>query len=560
MDRAFMQRYIAAREIKVTRAGEVRTYIEDTVKREFLAEPRKTEFRSDTQCLLPKMLEDSNTITNPLQERVSRFGFDYPRSGYIAPARCFVSFNTDSYTSNDRNNERIYYERRIAVDNQWEESIVQVDKSDDWKKQFIYSADSHGNKRIILSVSDLHRVLMEKGFIPSRDESYHPRYEYNLLGVPIYSEFSEASEYPSGRIVFKRETVIITPEKVTLPHLLINAELSAILETELLPLKALLDVGDFVQDNFGITRWLLDNNTNISRELSGIRERAKSKQDEERQKKERELTEQQKRSEDYQKIRTPEDRFRQEIARRERYDNLLYDEKNRPFLERYPYLWSYASTVRTNITNPAELEERVKELDASIKSLPGGYRTLARKIKFSILTDWKKVGKKVCRSNVGGCYYHAKRTIYLSEHLLNSSSVIHELAHARHDALPTSRWIRTRDSLSALVNRREVRKDMITANGYASWRDGTNGPRYGCVTPYAASNVDEFVAESSEDVLANEGRNFVSILQSNYWRDGTRTLQVLRDNGFLGTRTEADETLAGIYQRAGLVYATDGRR
>src|SRR3989344_1356699 len=152
-DRSLLERYLAAQKIQVTRAREVRTYIEDTVKREFLAEPRRTDFRYDTHCLLPKILETPNTIMNPLQGTVRRSGFDYPRSGYIAPPRCFISFNADRYTNSSINNERIYYERRIAVDNRWEESIVQAGMSSDWKDQFIYSADSQGNKRITLSVS-----------------------------------------------------------------------------------------------------------------------------------------------------------------------------------------------------------------------------------------------------------------------------------------------------------------------------------------------------------------------------------------------------------------------
>jgi hypothetical protein len=109
--------------------------------------------------------------------------------------------------------------------------------------------------------------------------------------------------------------------------------------------------------------------------------------------------------------------------------------------------------------------------------------------------------------------------------------LIHEIAHGTHARCYGHAELNAK--LDATVDFREYHRTLF-------WADGTSRPRRGFVTPYAAKNVYELVAESitAAKLNARFGRGPLAEVD---WNDPrfVRVFEVLDDHGLLGEKERA---------------------
>lgn len=135
------------------------------------------------------------------------------------------------------------------------------------------------------------------------------------------------------------------------------------------------------------------------------------------------------------------------------------------------------------------------------------------------------------------------------------SGISHELTHAVHLNLSFSQ----REELSAVISPlvAEARKQALPSTQgkmqeyMEQWEDGSRQPRFGCVTPYAASDVDEYIADTMRDILTHNGTKVVHLFRNGSVNEIHSALLAVYQHGFLGDEKTAYAVLKDIYERGG---------
>lgn len=242
--------------------------------------------------------------------------------------------------------------------------------------------------------------------------------------------------------------------------------------------------------------------------------------------------------------------FASVVTTEKSYASLLDCSELAGFFSRYPHLRGTAalpaSRIRTSVTEPKTLDDILGKINEAVENLPQNYAEMMKstQIKVYISVSEEELSQKCRLKSTGGCYLPKEHTICVSAESGQDAykeTIPHELAHARYEKLPASTKKKLTKAIKPIVYRSEIQKDIVKdKDGYVtSWKDGLTLPRYALVTPRAASNVDEFLAENVEDLYAKKGRNITLILRGEYRQDAVKALEAMKEAGFLGTTEEA---------------------